>query len=173
MNNRFELEFIEATLSHNSESARRGAKLYHLILSNRGDTYCDAIVNIEGKSVGTWEIKPHSKIVIDGPKHSTQKFEYWKKNWDMVIGKIDKSQDGLIHVSFVPDKRMYERQYIRSLMDTNGHGSSVYINTRGEYVYELCNCSESYKIKDMLGKLHLPEINNTDTENTVVITHKI
>lgn len=170
MNERFELHVIgpepksqDCHHPHRQEIVSLGGVVYRLLLRNNGNTFCDAIVWVEGKRIGKWEIGPNSQIVIDGPHCITQKIVQLKKNWNMITGKTDKLKDGFVEVEFIPDKIIYTGgDCVLSIESFCEHGGSVHLNQRGVYYFVSCNCEFGQKTRDLLEKLDLPRIENID-----------
>lgn len=87
-------------------------KLYHntqysLMLLNQRSTRCDAVVEIDGKSVGTWRIDAQGVIMIERPAHDSGKFTFYQVDTPEALqAGIDRHNPhtGLIRVTFAPEQ---------------------------------------------------------------------
>jgi len=86
------------TISHGQQ--------YRLSLRNaKGWTRCDAEVEIDGKSVGTWRINAHSTLVLERPANDDGRFTFYKLGSceAQQVGLSNTESLGLIKVTFKPE----------------------------------------------------------------------
>jgi hypothetical protein len=96
-------------LPHNSE--------YSISLSNQSNRYCDATVMTDGHSVGTFRINPYNSVHVERPLAHDKRFVFLKENTSMAreAGLImGRSQNGLVSVTFSPEKRNDDRNGFRT-----------------------------------------------------------
>lgn len=76
---------------------------YKLRLSNfNPNLNCDASVEIDGKFVGRFRIKPYSSIIIERPTHDTGKFTFYRHGTReaKLAGLVEDALEGNITVTF-------------------------------------------------------------------------
>lgn len=79
---------------------------YSLRLRNQNGRRCDAVVKIDGETVGTWRIGRNSSIEIERPANSDRKFTFYKLGSSEGDAAQLKNNDGLglISVTFKPER---------------------------------------------------------------------
>lgn len=80
---------------------------YKIYISNEHYTRCDAEVHVDGETVGTWVIQPHSSVTIDRPANVAKKFTFVEETSDAArrTGAVVGSDlNGLVSVIFKPAK---------------------------------------------------------------------
>ena len=89
-------------LSNNTE--------YSIRLCNNRDTGCDVHVKIDNQTIGGWKIDPNSCITIERPGDDAHRFTFFSEISSEAIGanvNIGSSTNGLIEVTFYPQRRSY------------------------------------------------------------------
>jgi hypothetical protein len=82
-------------------------KKYTLRLRNSNSTPCDAQVEIDGKHVGTWRLRPHWGFTLERPAHDDGCFTFYEVGTEAArkAGVDAYSADtGLVRVTFLPGK---------------------------------------------------------------------
>lgn len=85
-------------LEHNAE--------YSLTLFNESPSRCDAEVSIDGRSIGTFRVKPYGSINIERPATRQQKFVFLQEDTGIAYRSgisSGKSTNGLVTVKFSPE----------------------------------------------------------------------
>lgn len=79
---------------------------YTLALKNTRSVRCDARVEIDGKHVGSWRVKPNTVIVLERPLHNAGKFTFYRVG-TVEADKLGMSKSnperGLLRVQFIPE----------------------------------------------------------------------
>jgi len=92
------------TIPHNSE--------YKIKLGNNTETRVDAILKIDGSTMGTWRIEAYSEIVVDRPTYNNRKFTFVREaSWQGDMGGVTRgnTNNGLVEVTFIPELIVYRR----------------------------------------------------------------
>lgn len=103
------------TLPHNKDYAVR--------MINNSDLRVNAVLKIDGEIMGKWRINTFSEILIERPTHNNRKFTFVRDNsWqaDMAGVKSGSSKNGLVEVTFIPEKRTFTFAKNNSYNDTFG-----------------------------------------------------
>jgi len=115
-------------LPHNKEYAVR--------MINNSDLRVNAILKIDGEKMGKWRINAFSEILIERPTHNNRKFTFVRDNsWqaDMAGVKSGSSRNGLVEVTFIPEKRTFTfAKNTNSDFDMIDEMDSMYINNMNE-----------------------------------------
>jgi hypothetical protein len=85
-------------LEHNAE--------YSLTLFNESSSRCDAEVSIDGRSIGTFRVKPYNSVHIERPATRHQKFVFLQEDTGIAYRagiSNGKSTNGLVSVKFSPE----------------------------------------------------------------------
>lgn len=80
---------------------------YKLRLSNFNATLsCDASVEIDGRFVGRFRIKPYSSILIERPTNDTGKFTFYRHGTSeaKIAGLVGREIEGIISVTYHQEK---------------------------------------------------------------------
>lgn len=82
---------------------------YSIVLKNNKNVACDAYVYVDGNNVGTFRIKPYTKVKIERPAHAENKFTFVSEYGSIArsTGASIKADNGLIKVIFKPAKVLY------------------------------------------------------------------
>lgn len=103
-------------LSHNTQ--------YTIGLNNYSQLRCDAIVEIDGKHVGTWRLNKNSRIVIERHANEKRLFTFLKRDTqqgdEAGLNKVTKDDMGVVSVLFIPEKKVYRKPYNESLQTYGG-----------------------------------------------------
>ncbi|MCH7227223.1 hypothetical protein MLD59_13845 [Verrucomicrobiaceae bacterium E54] len=94
-----EIEGGYAVMNHGTQ--------YSIELHNESSRRCDAEVEIDGRSVGTWRVDPHDSIRLERPSGDTGRFTFFCKGSEeaLMADLHDNEALGLISVEFRPEKR--------------------------------------------------------------------
>ncbi len=113
---------FEVRIHPGAETADGYVEMYHntqyaLRLTNHWQVRCDAQVEIDGKSVGTWRIPARQTICLERPAHDTGRFTFYKMGTPEATQAQLQYHDklGLVQVTFTPEKR--RRPVYRPMMD--------------------------------------------------------
>lgn len=117
---------------------------YKLVLRNQNKTDCDAVVKIDGQTVGTFRVRAFSSITLERPADVDKKFHFYLAGTTQAtqagIQKGD-SENGHIEVEFRPEQKKvylgYEPE--SATLSYNGgfvtKGLSAAAATRGEGIH--------------------------------------
>lgn len=81
---------------------------YQIVLKNDRSTRCDVSVELDGKNIGTWRLRPFQTARVERPSDIARKFTFFRedssdaKSLGIVSGK---SSNGLIKATFKPEKK--------------------------------------------------------------------
>ena len=83
-------------------------KQYTVRLNNRASRRCDAHVTIDGKEIGTFRLNRYGSITLERPPDSDGRFTFYKVGSIEAdkadLGRVSKSDMGLVQVIFTPEK---------------------------------------------------------------------
>jgi hypothetical protein len=104
--NLFSLQIPEGNEVRDQYVEMRHGQTYSLSMRNDRSVPCDAVVNIDGQSVGTWRINAHSSIRIERPADKARLFTFYKlgSSESHQAGLSDDDSLGLVSVEFIPAK---------------------------------------------------------------------
>lgn len=104
--NGFSVRIPEGVETHSGYVEMEHGKKYVLVLRNSKDIPCDAMVEIDGKEVGTWRIPCNRSITLERPSNDIGRFTFYELGTMEAeqAGLDEHSEDlGLIRVTFTPE----------------------------------------------------------------------
>lgn len=107
--NEFSVDIAKGTETGEGYVSMKHNTKYALSLGNHGHRRCDALVSIDGKSIGGFRIGAYETIEIERPVDDDGCFTFYragsKKGDKAGLGSVSKSDMGLITVEFRPEKK--------------------------------------------------------------------
>jgi hypothetical protein len=100
----------------------RHGQSYKIMMRNNNPTSCNAIVKIDGQSMGTWRIQAYSNVIIERPANIDKKFTFYKVATEegSAAGLFrGNSTNGLVQVEFIPARERIMR-YMNTQNDCFG-----------------------------------------------------
>lgn len=98
VNKAYKNSYTYISLLHNSE--------YSLLLKNSSGNRCDAVVSIDGRSVGRFRLKPYGSFNVERPVKINKKFVFLKEN-SYLAGRAGvnqgNSENCIVSVIFYPE----------------------------------------------------------------------
>ena len=88
-------------LDHNKE--------YGVRMINNSDLRVNAVLKIDGETMGKWRINDNSSVLIERPSHSNRRFTFVKDDsWQAESSgvKAGSKKNGLVEVVFIPEIRI-------------------------------------------------------------------
>lgn len=102
---------------------------YTIVLKNDNSEKCDALVEIDGKDIGTFRVNPHSNMYLERPANEAKKFTFYQLGTEEAdvsgLNKVEKNEMGLIKVTFKPAIKKY-RENIYTVKYSDTWDSSTY-----------------------------------------------
>lgn len=101
---------------------------YKIMLINNSPIFAIADVKLEGVNIGKWYIPRHDKIIIERPSNISRKFIFFDEddNRAQDSGVVSGDEDnGLIEVTFYPEKNIMRTALLRSASAKFTSGSTV------------------------------------------------
>lgn len=89
---------------------------YTLTLASTNSKRCRALVKIDGKEVGAWQLEPFDRIILERPADSEKLFTFFKTSTAPSGSGIKPriKENGLVQVTFTPEKYAGRLELFRS-----------------------------------------------------------
>lgn len=130
-------------LKHNTE--------YSLELQNNTNNRCDAVVTIDGRSVGKFRINSYSGIVVERPVTKHQKFVFLRESsGDAYRAGITEGKyaNGSVSITFYPEMHKFH-----SRIDYDRARGFPYTNSSSE-----THCTKSYSMSSDIGSFNYMDV---------------
>src|SRR4028118_139175 len=82
--------------------------VYRICFRNYSDENNDVIIEVDGKEIGCWRLKPYQTAIIERPANDSGKLTFYElgSSEAQMIGlsSISRADLGLVKVTFIPEK---------------------------------------------------------------------